>query len=73
MELTAHLVWYLAWNALRTVILENHHLTDSKNALLVLMTSLPSNLEQTKLPSVEKNANQASTQKLVWHPVHLVP
>ena len=43
MELTVLVVWYLALNAPRTAILENHHLMVSKNVSVALMICLPSN------------------------------
>ena len=42
-ELTVLAVWYLALNAPRTAILENHHLMVSKNVSVVLMICSPSN------------------------------
>lgn len=73
MELTAPLDWFPAWNVPRTVTLENHLLMDSKNALLALMTSSPSNLEQTKSPCAERNVNLAFTPKLDLPHALLVP
>ena len=42
-ELTVLVVWYLALNAPRTAILENHLLMASKNVSVALMICSPSN------------------------------
>ena len=73
MEPTAPLDWYPAWNVPRTVTLENLLLMVSKNVLLALMTSLPSNQEPTRSPCAGKNVNLVSTLKLDLLPVLLVP
>ena len=71
MEPMDHLDWYLAWNVPKTVILEYLHLMDSKNALLVLMVCLHSNLEPMMWLFVGKNVPLDIIQKLDWlHALH---